>query len=66
MHSVFVSCLTVVPYDWQSICEFISKWKVWCMKSHVITTDQFRNQESGKLYWAQWPATLNIHSTECM
>ena len=25
-----------------------------------------RNQESGKLYWAQWPVTLNIHSTECM
>ena len=24
------------------------------------------NQESGKLYWAQWPVTLNIHSTECM
>ena len=21
---------------------------------------------SGKLYWAQWPVTLNIHSTECM
>ena len=25
-----------------------------------------RNQESGKLYWAQWPVTLKLHSTECM
>ena len=34
---------------------------------HIILNNSgIRNQESGKLYWAQWPVTLNIHSTECM
>ena len=33
---------------------------------HRYHESGIRNQESGKLYWAQWPVTLNIHSTECM
>ena len=32
---------------------------------HNVHEDS-KNQESGKRYWAQWPATLNIHSTECI
>ena len=38
------------------------------IKPHIIgiTESWANNQESGKLYWAQWPVTLNIHSTECM
>ena len=66
-------CVFLSEYHFPSICSryslFFSSNRekvILFNSSRGYTGSGIRNQESGKLDWAQWPATLKMHSTECM